>query len=104
VKQGMNPQKKTIMPTQVKVPFSIPLPCFGFLPLHENKSQAFLHHCPSPTSLQYMKTKNRNFKKQEMKTRKLSLSPTYLHHNFQGTRKTTNKSQILSTTSLIFTI
>jgi hypothetical protein len=85
----MNPKKKTIMPTQVKVPFSIPLLCFGFLPLHENKkkssfspslsenkkSQAFLHHCPSPTSPHYKKTK------------KLSLSPTYLHHNFQETRK-----------------
>jgi hypothetical protein len=75
------------------------------LPLHENKkSQAFLHHCPSPTSLHYMKTKNCNFKKQEMKTRKLSLSPIYFHHNFQETRKKNNKSQILSTTSSILTI
>jgi hypothetical protein len=33
------------------------------------------------------KQKNHNFKKQEMKTRNLSLSPTYFHHNFQETRK-----------------
>jgi hypothetical protein len=96
VKQGMNPKKKTIIPTKVKVPFSISLPCFGFLPLHGKKrSRAFFHHCRSPTSLHYMKTKNRNFKKQEMKTRKLSLSPTYLHHNFQETRKKKKTNQKL---------